>query len=97
MNKIVSVNPYDGSVIGEVAASTEDQIRQAVQSAHQVKAEWLNLGVQERVSIMTEVYESLLSRKDEIAELDSREMGFPITQCHEFNLGDAFAYYKWNL
>ena len=95
--KIKSLNPSNKQLLGEVSISSQDEVQQKVKLAHEAKKSWKELGVKKRVELMTEVYEALHKRKDEIARLDTKEMGFPIAQCRDFNLGDAFGYFKWNL
>lgn len=95
--KIKSLNPSNQEILGEVSESSKNEIQQRVKFAHEAQKTWNELGVKKRVELMTEVYEALLKRKDEIAQIDSKEMGFPIAQCRDFNLGDAFNYFKWNL
>jgi acyl-CoA reductase-like NAD-dependent aldehyde dehydrogenase len=97
MATLASINPANNEVLGEIQVSTENEIQQALQRAHKAKEQWKEVGVTKRIELLTKVYEVLLSQKDKIARLDSQEMGFPITQCLEFNLGDAFNYFKWNL
>lgn len=95
--QLTSINPATNQKIGEVLESTPEQVKMVVEAAHKAKVAWRDLGVAKRVELMQEVYDALYARKDEIAKLDTTEMGFPITQCKNFNLGDAFSYFKWNL
>ncbi len=95
--KIKSFNPYNLELLGEVTSSTNRDVEQKVQDARTASNMWREIGVRKRVELMREVYEKLWQRKEEIAKLDSQEMGFPIAQCREFNLGDGFRYFKWNL
>lgn len=97
MTKIISINPSNNKIIGEVEFSSQKEIVEKVGKAHRAKKAWKDLGVKKRVEILQRVYEALLKRKDDIAKIDSQEMGFPISLCYDFNLGDAYNYFKWNL
>lgn len=97
MKKIQSVNPSDRSVVGSVRVSSKDEIKRAVKLANDAKRDWKEMGVKKRVQLMKKVYSVLNKNKDKIAKSDTNEMGFPITQCYDFNLGDAFNYFKWYL
>jgi acyl-CoA reductase-like NAD-dependent aldehyde dehydrogenase len=97
MMKIKSINPHDYSVIGEVEASTEGEIAKAVTAAHKAKQSWKELGVKARVKALSKVFRILDQNRDSIARHDTLDMGFPISQCHDFNLGDGFSYFKWYL
>jgi succinate-semialdehyde dehydrogenase/glutarate-semialdehyde dehydrogenase len=94
---IKSTNPSNNQIIGEVNVSTEKEIKAAVAAAHQAKQAWKELGVEGRVKALKKVFDKLFEHKEQIALNDTTEMGFPITQCHDFNLGDGFNYFKWYL
>ena len=94
---IQSINPANIKVIGKVEVSSKAEVKKAVGKAQKAKLAWKEMRVSARVNLMRKVYDALYKKRDEIAKMDSSEMGFPITQCYDFNLGDAFAYFKWNL
>ncbi len=96
--KIISTNPgRNFKVLGEVLVSSEKEIREKVAKAQAAKEAWKNIGVFDRVKLLKRVYDALYAKRDKIAQLDSQEMGFPITQCYTYNLGDGLAYFKWYL
>jgi succinate-semialdehyde dehydrogenase / glutarate-semialdehyde dehydrogenase len=94
---IKSVNPANKKILGKVEVFTKAEIKEAVEGARNAKEAWGELGVAGRVRLMKKVYDAFYKRRDELAKMDSSEMGFPITQCNDFNLGDAFSYFKWYL
>jgi acyl-CoA reductase-like NAD-dependent aldehyde dehydrogenase len=97
MAVIKSINPANKEVLGNVLVSTDTEIKKAVERASRARDSWKDLSVSGRVDVLKKVYDALYKRRDEIAKLDSSEMGFPIAQCYDFNLGDAFSYFKWYL
>lgn len=79
MSKLISINPSDYQKIGSVGISTSEEIKQKVKLAHQAKQVWRDLGVNKRVKLLKEVFSEVKSRKEEIALLESREMGMPLS------------------
>lgn len=92
--KLTSINPSDNSVIGEVEVTTEAEIKSMVESAHKAKTGWKDLGVVGRNNILRNFYDLLEKNKQELAELQSLEMGMPIGE----SVGDvegSLDYLKW--
>lgn len=92
--KLTSINPSDNSVIGEVEVTTEAEIRSIVESAHKAKTGWKDLGIGGRNQILRNFYNLLEKNKQELAELQSLEMGMPIGE----SVGDvegSLDYLKW--
>lgn len=96
MAKLISTNPADNSVIGEVEVSSGAEVIQKVRKAHEAKATWRDLGVGGRTRLLRGVVEEITKRREEIAELVTREMGMPIT-LSRIDVDDAAAYLTWYL
>lgn len=95
--KLVSTNPgknYD--VIGEVEVSSEVEIKSKVEEARKAQKNWQEIGLDERIKFLRKVVEELLRRKEELAQLATKEMGMPITQTR-FEIEDATRYFNWYL
>lgn len=80
MAALRSINPSNYDVLGEVQVSWPDTITDAIERARNVQPEWRWLDVDGRVSALRVAFDALRSKRDEIALLQSREMGMPITQ-----------------
>lgn len=80
MNKLISINPSNYNELGSVDISTMGDITKKVELAHQEKEEWKELGFKKRVELLREVFSEVKSRKEEIALLESKEMGMPISE-----------------
>jgi succinate-semialdehyde dehydrogenase/glutarate-semialdehyde dehydrogenase len=80
MDKLVSINPADNSVNGEVLISSEKDIQEKVQRAHDAKAIWKSYGVKKRIEILRPLISAFKKREKEIMELTVKEMGKPITE-----------------
>ena len=55
---------------------------------------WRKLGLKKRVVILQKVIDEFRKRKEEIATLETREMGMPITQSR-LDMDDAVRYFQW--
>lgn len=77
---IISINPSDLTVLGEVECSTAEEVSARVAAAHKALPVWKKLGVKKRVELLREVFAGFAKRKDELALLQSREMGMPLAE-----------------
>jgi succinate-semialdehyde dehydrogenase/glutarate-semialdehyde dehydrogenase len=80
MQKIISINPADNSVVGEVPVSSQQEIIEKVQQAHAVKQQWKMLGATKRAEMLRPLLEIFKQRAEEIARVSSQEIGKPLTQ-----------------
>ncbi len=81
INVLKSTNPAKNyELVGEVAASTEQEIIDAVAVANKAKSGWRNTDVKTRVDLVGQVHAALKDRKEEIAQLITQEVGKTITQ-----------------
>lgn len=80
MKKIISINPANNAVLGEVVATTQAEIHKLVEKAHQAKQHWKSLGVERRIDMLKPLLQAFNARKTEIAQLITQEMGKPITE-----------------
>ena len=79
--ELISTNPARGyEEIGRVPISTEDDVRYAVASARKALPAWRALTPIERGAYFQKFLELYRKRTDEIALLQTKEMGKPITQ-----------------
>jgi succinate-semialdehyde dehydrogenase/glutarate-semialdehyde dehydrogenase len=75
--KIAIHSPANGSFVGEVEVNTPDEVRAAVARARIAQGEWAKRPVRERMKVLLDVREALLSRLDEVVEISSKENGKP--------------------
>jgi glyceraldehyde-3-phosphate dehydrogenase (NADP+) len=69
------LNPFDGSIVEEVASAGPDQIETALASAEAARKRAASLTRHERAGILRSVSDDLLSRKDDIALAIAKEVG----------------------
>ena len=88
-DRIEVVSPSDEQVLGSVPAATREDIDRAVAAARRAFDEgpWPHTGLDERIDILRRVRELVESRRDELAELVTSEMGAPITQSRAIQVG----------
>ena len=78
--EIISYDPATGEEVGRAPLSSPEDVRQAVQRARQAQPAWANLSFRERKRVILQARKLLLSERDEIARLISRETGKPATE-----------------
>lgn len=96
MTKLISRNPSNGEVLGEVEISTEKEIEEKVKMAHDAKNSWKFLGINKRVNLLRKIPKEFSKRKEILAQLASKEMGMPISQSR-YDVDDSVRYFNWYL
>ncbi len=71
-------NPASGEVIGEVADCAPEDIDAAIAAASEALKSWKQTTAYERSGLLYRAWEIMLSRKQELAELMTREQGKPL-------------------
>ena len=71
-------NPADDSVLQEVPLATAHDVDQAVARAHAALPAWRDMAPNDRIKIMRRFAETIAAHAQELAELDTRNMGMPI-------------------
>lgn len=71
-------NPADDSVIQEVSLATVHDVDQAVIRAQAALPAWRDMAPNDRIKIMRRFAETIAAHAQELAELDTRNMGMPI-------------------
>ncbi len=76
---LVSTNPAKGyEEVGRVPVSTNEEITNAVKQAHEVFPAWKELPIRERIRYFKKFLELYEKQIEEIAKLQTQEMGKPI-------------------
>jgi acyl-CoA reductase-like NAD-dependent aldehyde dehydrogenase len=71
-------NPADDSVLQELPLATAHDVDQAVARAHAALSAWRDMAPNDRIKIMRRFAETIAAHAQELAELDTRNMGMPI-------------------
>ena len=97
MTKLISTSPDKSiGVIGEVEVTTSKQITQLVQKAKVAFNSWSKLSISDRKLKLENLYSELESKKEELAILESKEMGMPIEESN-IDLDSGLNYFRWYL
>ena len=76
---IDDINPATGEAIGTIPASTSADVQHAVEAATAVRTEWAALSIGERSNWLDKIADSLESKSEKIASLESLDTGKPIS------------------
>ncbi|PAU76441.1 betaine-aldehyde dehydrogenase [Halomonas salipaludis] len=90
------VNPFDGSVIAQVQQASEADVDRAVAAARKGQKIWASMSGMQRGRILQRAVSLLRERNDELAELETRNTGKPISETAAVDIvtgADALEYY----
>lgn len=73
-----SINPATGEVLGEVADGTREDTKRAIDAAEEAFQSWAQLTAFERSNYLYRVYQLMMEKKEELAELMTKEQGKPL-------------------
>jgi 1-pyrroline dehydrogenase len=73
------VNPATGEIIAEVPAATAEDVDRAVQAAKKALVEWRETTPGERGEMLLKLADAIDEHADELAELESRNVGKPLS------------------
>jgi len=77
------VNPATGEVIAEVPAATAEDVDRAVQAAKKALVEWRETTPGERSEFLLKLADAIDEHADELAELESRNVGKPLSYARD--------------
>jgi acyl-CoA reductase-like NAD-dependent aldehyde dehydrogenase len=78
--RISSVNPATGEVLGELDCASESEVVAAVARARAAQTAWVEIGVRRRIAVLREFQRGLQEKKSRIAEAIAREAGKPVAE-----------------
>src|ERR671935_1113079 len=73
------LNPATGETIAEVPSASAEDVDRAVQAAKKALPEWLETTPGERAELLLKLADALDEHADELAELESRNVGKPLS------------------
>jgi succinate-semialdehyde dehydrogenase/glutarate-semialdehyde dehydrogenase len=85
MTTIQSINPSNGSVVGEVPVTSPAELAAIVNKAHQARKQWWQTSLAERAECFKKAAPALIAKAEQIGQLISAEMGRP----HEQAINEA--------
>ncbi len=97
MTKFISISP-DNTIgqLGEVDITSEAAVKEAVSNARSSFKQWSRLSVEERKQYLEKIYKVFDSNREELAKLESMEMGMPIVESR-IDVDSGRNYLRWYL
>ncbi|WP_075881197.1 betaine-aldehyde dehydrogenase [Vreelandella massiliensis] len=89
-------NPFDGSLLATVGQASQADVDSAVAAAKRGQREWAAMNGMQRSRILLRAVALLRERNDELAELETRNTGKPISETASVDIvtgADALEYY----
>jgi acyl-CoA reductase-like NAD-dependent aldehyde dehydrogenase len=92
-----SINPATGKLLARVAAGDEEDINRAVSSARAAfrKGSWADLAPAKRKKILLRFAEAILKHTEELALLETLDMGKPISDSLKIDVPGAARCLQW--
>ena len=97
MKTIISTNPGKGyEKLGEVTASTEEEIISAVKLANKATLTWSKLSLEERKSHLLRLYKAFENQSEKIQQTVSNEVGKTLKDA-KFRFEKGMELFSWYL
>ncbi|MFJ2281269.1 aldehyde dehydrogenase [Pseudomonas sp. NPDC087803] len=92
-----AINPATGQWLANVAACGEDDVDAAVANARQVfeSGTWAQRPPAERKQVLLRLADLLMEHREELALLDSLNMGKPVMDAHNIDVPGAAGVFRW--
>lgn len=87
-------NPVDQTVLAELPRCREDQVRQAIDGAHEAFGPWRRLTGKQRGEVLRRWYELMIEHRDDIATLITLEEGKPLEEARG-EVDYAASFVRW--
>lgn len=92
-----AINPATGQLLANVAACGEEDVDAAVQNARQVfeAGTWAGRSPTERKQVLLRLADLILAHREELALLDSLNMGKPVMDAYNIDVPGAAGVFRW--
>ncbi|NLJ35657.1 MAG: aldehyde dehydrogenase [candidate division WS1 bacterium] len=91
-----SLNPATGEAIAEIARGGPEDVAEACQAAQiAFEGEWGAMAAADRAKILSCVADMLLEQTEQFAQMETADVGKPITEARNIDVPVAAAYLKW--
>lgn len=92
-----AINPATGQLLANVAACGEEDVDAAVQNARQVfeAGTWAGRSPTERKQVLLRLADLILANREELALLDSLNMGKPVMDAYNIDVPGAAGVFRW--
>ncbi|MES9893984.1 MAG: aldehyde dehydrogenase family protein [Candidatus Thiodiazotropha endolucinida] len=89
------LNPYDNSLITEIAEAREADVDKAVAAAKAVFPAWSEMAAMDRGRLLLKLADAVEANAQELAELESRDTGHPIRDCLALDVPRTAVTYRY--
>ena len=89
------VEPATGAVFAKLPLSGSQDVDAAVEAAREAQPGWASLGIEERADWLDAIADSLEASFEEIAELESRDTGKPISLARNVDANRSVANFRF--
>ena len=79
MTKLQSINPHNGNILAEYETFSDEIIEQKINKAHETFLTWRETSFKERKELFYKLADEIENIIDELAELQTLEMGMLLT------------------
>ena len=92
-----AINPATGQCLANVAACGEEDVNAAVRNARQVfeAGTWAARSPAERKQVLLRLADLILENREELALLDSLNMGKPVADAYNIDVPGAAGVFRW--
>ncbi|MCM2291020.1 NAD-dependent succinate-semialdehyde dehydrogenase [Allorhizobium sp. BGMRC 0089] len=87
-------DPFDGSLIAEVASLSRDEVHAAIDAAEKAQQDWARRTAKERGKVLKAWYELILANAEDLALILTAEQGKPLAEAKGEIVSNA-AYLEW--
>lgn len=94
--KLQSINPTTEESLSEFELYSEEMVSDVIEKAREFSKAWKNTDISEREKILKNFSNLIIKKKNEVAELVTKEMGKPITES-EGEIDEIPGLIKWFL
>ncbi len=97
MKNLISRNPSRNyEKIGEVKISSKKDVTNKINQAREISESWKSDGLEVRVGYMRKLFDCFSGNKEDLARLESKEMGMPIKE-GRMDIDAGLDYFSWYL
>lgn len=93
-DKIKIYNPATGKEVFEVSNGTAEDVKDAIKYADEAFKTWSKTAAIERSNYLLAIHDKMIERKEELAQIITKEMGKPISDARG-EVQSAIDYFRW--
>ena len=87
-------NPADGSIVGTVPSLSPEEVRMAIEAAHNAWPSWKHLTAKTRSDILYEWFRLIMDNQEDLAVILTNEQGKPLAEA-KGEIAYAASYIQW--